>query len=109
LPGAAADLPAQQPSRQVHLLVDARAARGAHLQYDGAVSVSASGPNALCDSAPILPLTESKSAVHDAIGQMRAKGSTNMLEGLMWGWRVLSPEEPFTHGRPYSDRENTSI
>ena len=36
LPGAAADLPAQQPSRQVHLLVDAGAARsagpGAHLQ-----------------------------------------------------------------------------
>ena len=76
-------------------------------KYDGAVGVSASGPNALCDSAPILPLTESKSAVHDAIGQMRAKGSTNMLEGLMWGWRVLSPEQPFTHGRPYSDRENT--
>jgi Mg-chelatase subunit ChlD len=76
-------------------------------KYDGAVIVSASGPNALCDAAPILPLTESKSAVHDAIGQMRAKGSTNMLEGLMWGWRVLSPEEPFTHGRPYSDRENT--
>jgi Mg-chelatase subunit ChlD len=76
-------------------------------KYDGAAIVSASGPNALCDSAPILPLSESKSAVKDVIGQMRAKGSTNMLEGLMWGWRVLSPEEPFTHGRPYSDRENT--
>jgi hypothetical protein len=24
----------------------------------------------------------------------------------MWGWRVLSPEEPFTQGRPYSDPEN---
>ena len=76
-------------------------------KYDGAVIVSASGPNAFCDAAPILPLSESKGAVPDAIGQMQAKGSTNMLEGLMWGWRVLSPEEPFTHGRPYSDRENT--
>jgi Mg-chelatase subunit ChlD len=53
-----------------------------------------------------LPLTENKSAVAAAIGQMRAKGGSNILEGLMWGWRVLSPEAPFTEGRPYGDPEN---
>ena len=36
-----------------------------------------------------------------------AKGGTNILEGLMWGWRVLSPDEPFTEGRAYNDAENT--
>ena len=36
---------------------------------------------------------------------MHAKGSTNILD-LMWGWRVLSPEEPFTQGRPDGDSEN---
>jgi hypothetical protein len=35
---------------------------------------------------------------------MHAKGSTNILD-LMWGWRVLSPEEPFTQGRPDGDSE----
>ena len=25
----------------------------------------------------------------------------------MWGWRVLSPEPPFTEGRDYTDPENT--
>jgi Flp pilus assembly protein TadG len=76
-------------------------------KYDGGSVASASGPNALCDSRPILPLTEHKSAVATVLAQMRAKGSTNILDGLMWGWRVLSPEEPFTQGRPYSDPENS--
>lgn len=66
---------------------------------------AAPGPNALCDSRPILPLTEHKSAVEAVLAQMHAKVSTNILD-LMWGWRVLSPEEPFTQGRPHGDSEN---
>jgi Flp pilus assembly protein TadG len=76
-------------------------------KYDGGTVAGAAGPNAFCDSRPILPLTESKSAVEAVLGQMRAKGSTNILDGLMWGWRLLSPEEPFTEGRSYSDLENS--
>jgi hypothetical protein len=38
---------------------------------------------------------------------MVARGGTNILEGLMWGWRVLSPGEPFTQGRSYGDPENS--
>ena len=41
------------------------------------------------------------------IQSLIAKGGTNILEGLMWGWRVLSPEAPFTEGRDYNDAENT--
>ena len=37
---------------------------------------------------------------------MQAKGGTNILEGVMWGWRVLSPEPPFTEGKAYDDPEN---
>jgi hypothetical protein len=38
--------------------------------------------NAACDSQPILPLTENKSAVEAVIGQMRAQGSPNIVDGL---------------------------
>jgi Flp pilus assembly protein TadG len=87
--------------------VPAAEAQARTCKYDGGTVAGADGPNALCDSRPILPLTESKSAVEAVLAQMRAKGSTNILEGLMWGWRLLSPEEPFTEGRPYSDPENS--
>ena len=69
-------------------------------------TVSGQGPNYMCDSAPILALTKDKSAVISLIQSMQAKGGTNILEGLMWGWRVLSPEPPFTEGRPYDDPDN---
>jgi len=75
-------------------------------KYAGA-SVGSQGPNYLCDSQPILPLTTSKASVQTMISGLIAKGGTNILEGLMWGWRVVSPEEPFTEGRSYSDPENT--
>lgn len=60
------------------------------------------GPNKSCPD-PILPLTNSKSDVTDAIDRMTHwNGSgTNVAEGLAWGWRVLSPGEPFTEGAPY--------
>lgn len=43
------------------------------------------------------------------IGEMIANGWTNIAEGVMWGWRVLSPGEPFTHGRAYSDTKNRKV
>jgi Mg-chelatase subunit ChlD len=75
-------------------------------KYQDADIGSAQGPNYLCDSAPILPLTSDKSSVVSLIQSMQAKGGTNILEGLMWGWRVLSPEPPFTEGKPYNDPDN---
>jgi hypothetical protein len=76
-------------------------------KYDAASISSAVGPNYLCDSRPLLPLTAQKSDVQSVIRDLIAKGGTNILEGIMWGWRLLSPEEPFTEGRSYDDPENT--
>lgn len=61
-----------------------------------------SGPNKSCPD-PILPLTNVKGDVIAAIDQMvHWNGSgTNVAEGLAWGWRVLSPDAPFTEGAPY--------
>lgn len=76
-------------------------------KYQGASIGSVQGPNYLCDAKPILPLTTDKAAVQSMVQGMIAKGGTNILEGLMWGWRVLSPGEPFTEGRSYDEAENT--
>jgi hypothetical protein len=60
------------------------------------------GPNFWCNSKPIVALTNSQQTLLDTISALTAKGYTNIHEGLMWGWRVLSPGAPFTEGAPYS-------
>jgi Flp pilus assembly protein TadG len=76
-------------------------------KYPGAsVNTSAGGPNYLCDSRPIQPLTKQKGDVISLIRSMEAKGGTNIMEGIMWGWRILSPAPPFTEGRPYDEKDN---
>ena len=76
-------------------------------KYPGAsINSGAGGPNYLCDSVPIMPLTSDKAAVKSLVGSLQAKGGTNVLEGVMWGWRVLSPEAPFTEGKDYNDPDN---
>lgn len=67
------------------------------------------GPNFDCVSEPIVPLTNDVEAIKNQIDSLVAKGSTNLLEGMMWGWRVLSPSEPFAQGRPKSDANNEKI
>lgn len=67
------------------------------------------GPNFLCDSSAITPLTNSKGDLNSAIGKLGSYGGTNLHEGLMWGWRVLSPGVPFTEGKAYDDDENRKI
>lgn len=67
------------------------------------------GPNQLCDSNPIIPLTASQTTLTTALTAMPAYGGTNLHEAVMWGWRVLSPEPPFTEGRAYNTAENRKI
>lgn len=67
------------------------------------------GPNFLCDSDPITPLTGTKSTILSAINAMDAYGGTNMHLGVMWGWRAVSPGAPFTEGRSYDEKDNAKI
>lgn len=62
------------------------------------------GPNKECPVA-LLPLTNVKADVLAKIDQMEANGFTHINIGAVWGWRVISPAEPFTQGRPYGDPE----
>lgn len=58
------------------------------------------GPNDSCTTKPILAMTKTKSTIDSFIdNSLVASGNTNIHEGVMWGWRALSPGEPFTEGR----------
>ena len=66
-------------------------------------SVDGDGPHYNCKTKPILPLTNNKSAIIAAIENMNSTGTTNIPFGMAWGWRVISPGEPFTQGAAYDD------
>lgn len=72
-------------------------------------NVNSSGPNASCEAKPVIPLTTQAAKITTAIKALDAVGSTNIVEGAAWGWRTLSPGEPFREGRPYEDIENDKI
>jgi Flp pilus assembly protein TadG len=59
-----------------------------------------------CPAARVQALTNTKSTIVSAINAMVANGNTNIPEGLAWGWRVISPGQPFTEGVAY-DKQDT--
>lgn len=61
------------------------------------------GPGFGCEVEPLVPLTTDFKDITKTVKKLKANGSTNMLEGVMWGWRVLSSREPFTDGADKSD------
>jgi Flp pilus assembly protein TadG len=61
------------------------------------------GPDKGCNIQPIQPLTNLKAPVLSTIDAMVADGYTHVAEGVAWGLRVLSNDEPFTEGAPYGE------
>jgi Flp pilus assembly protein TadG len=76
---------------------------------NASVSSSSRGPDKGCNIQPIQALTDHKSPVLATINNMRADGYTHVAEGVAWGLRVLSPGEPFTEGRPYSNETTKAM
>lgn len=72
---------------------------------NGTTGVNMTGPNRSCPN-PVLPLTDDKPRLLTDIGALVPwnDSGTNIAMGLMWGWHVVSPGEPFAQGRPYEDR-----
>jgi Flp pilus assembly protein TadG len=48
--------------------------------------------------APVTPLTTDTKLINKEIDDMVAGGNTYIPGGLLWGWNLLDPEEPFTEG-----------
>ena len=72
-------------------------------KYDLSPSTSANrGPNRRCPTE-ILPLTNVRQDVEDHVNALDPDGFTNSAHGAVWGWRLLSPEPPFTEGVGPSD------
>lgn len=63
------------------------------------------GPNQYCPQQPIVPLSSDEDFLLDAAGNMAANGATLGNFGMVWGWRVISPEEPFSEGSDYEDQQ----
>lgn len=77
-------------------------------QYRGGMS-NYHGPNDGCTTQPITELSTEPDVVKNKITQMQATGTTNIQQGLTWGWRTLSPGEPFTGGRDNDDPRNMKM
>ena len=78
-------------------------------KYKNVTPTAGLGPNYLCDSNAITPLTGTRSGLDTAVAALQANGNTNILEGFMWGWRVLSPGPPFTEGKSYTAPNNRKV
>ena len=58
------------------------------------------GPNADCGVA-MQVLTATKSSLISKISAMTSSGGTNIHQGVMWGYHMLSPTEPLTEGKAF--------
>lgn len=63
------------------------------------------GPNMHCPKQPIVPLSSNQALLKSSINNMGADGFTLGNYGMVWGWRVISPEAPFSEGSDYDDDE----
>ncbi|SFZ86165.1 Flp pilus assembly protein TadG [Devosia enhydra] len=71
-------------------------------KYQGAtVSNNREGPNMDCPIAAVLPLTNQRQSVKGRITAMVANGYTNIHQGAIWGFHMLSPAAPLTEATPY--------
>lgn len=68
-------------------------------------TVNSDGPHFNCTNAAVTPLTGSTAQIKSSINSMVASGNTVIPIGLAWGWRLISPEAPFTEGSAYDDND----
>lgn len=62
-------------------------------------------PNNSCPRAYIQPLTNDLDKLDLEVSRLQANGNTLGNIGMVWGYRVISPEYPFTEGADWDDKE----
>ncbi len=60
-------------------------------------------PNYQCPNSRLMILNNNEAAMHTYIDALPTVGNTYGNVGMAWGWRVISPEAPFTDGVEYDD------
>lgn len=79
---------------------------GTLLGLGGGISIDDSGgkgPGRGCGTQPITALTNNYTELRNNVRALSAAGTTNIMEGVAWGTRVLSPGEPFGQGSKKSE------
>ena len=81
--------------------------------YDGnylKATAASAGPNLGCPR-PLVALTTDSSVIKTAVGNLKAAENSGTMShiGMVWGWRVLSPNPPFSDDQPYSTSSSTSF
>jgi len=68
------------------------------------------GPNLGCPS-PMTRLTTNFSTIQSAVNQLGARenSGTIILSGMIWGWRSISPNPPFSDGLAYNTQGWTKV
>ncbi len=66
---------------------------------------SNNGINDGCPHANIMPLSSSQTALNARISEMQPDGNTLGNIGMVWGYRLISPDPPFTEGADWDDEE----
>lgn len=65
------------------------------------------GPDYNCrNTQAITALTNDRRLLESRIDAMTAAYLTHIPIGLAWGWRTLSPDAPYTEGKPYGAANN---
>ena len=65
------------------------------------------GPNWQCTSRALSRLGTSRTTLKSEITALQPSGSTNVHEGLMWGWRTISPTSVFSSDAAAYGTKNT--
>lgn len=81
------------------------AAKYAGKSPSSGVGTTVNGPGRMCVASPITPMQSDKSKIVTAINNLQADGYTHVQLGVAWGWRLISPGEPYTDGHAYDDDE----
>jgi Flp pilus assembly protein TadG len=59
-------------------------------------TASSIGPWSGCAYSTVVPMTYNRKTLEAGIDAMQAAGPTLIAEGLNWGWKSISPNEPLT-------------
>lgn len=70
-------------------------------KYSGDIASDRDGPNQDCPFNDITPLTNTKTTILSAITEMEPQGWTNIHQGAIWGYHMLSSTAPLTEAQGY--------
>lgn len=76
---------------------------------NGVCTTYTGDPNKYCTNSRVVPLTNDRTLLENTIKSLAPEGGTYGNVGMVWGWRLISPDPPFTQGVAYDDPDWSKI